>query len=90
MGESSGHSGPCKSDKNEGKPGPITHEHDTVLSLVGMQAAVIKAEYQVVRDSVTKDKLAADLKLHDTRAGIPSKDREHAAVLSKLGHYTET
>ena len=47
-------------------------------------------DFESIKDSVSRLRLLNNLRLIDTKSGISSKDREHAAVLSKCAWYLET
>ena len=50
----------------------------------------LKCEYEAIRDSVSKLRLPPKYRMNDSKSGINSKDREHAAILIKSGKFVET
>ena len=55
---------------------PPALAQDSVLQLVGVPSASLKAEYETVKDSVARNKLPSDLKFNDNCSRAQSKDRE--------------
>ena len=50
----------------------------------------LKWEYEALRDTVSKRRLPPKLRMNDSKAGIATKDREHAAVIIESGKFVET
>ena len=50
----------------------------------------LRWEYEVLRDSVSRVKLPPLYRMHNSRAGISSKEKEQAAILGRSGKYIET
>ena len=49
-----------------------------------------RQDYKTIKDSLAKAHLPNDSQLHEMKYGIPSKEREHAAILTKCCRPTET
>ena len=69
---------------------PPTDSNKKPEGLSGINSANLKWEYEVLKDSVSKILIPPEYRLNDSRAGIHSKDREQAAVLSRSGKFIET
>ena len=50
----------------------------------------IQSEFSVIKDTLTKVRLPADLRLCDSRQGIWQADQTTYNILSRCGHYAET
>jgi hypothetical protein len=50
----------------------------------------VQEEYQAIKDSVQNIKLAADLKVSDSRQGVKREDTPHANVIGKCAKFAET
>lgn len=50
----------------------------------------VQEEYQAIKDSVQGIKLAADLKVSESRQGVKREDTAHANVISKCSKFAET
>ena len=49
-----------------------------------------RQDFDSIKESLSRVRLPNDLRLSDNKSGIPSKDREHAAILSKCARFMET
>ena len=65
-------------------------DKDIVKALVGIPASAVKEEYETIQDCMSRKKVPGPLKLSYSRAGVSAKDRNLAAVISKVAHFLET
>ena len=49
-----------------------------------------RANFESIRETLAKLRLPNELKLNDNKSGITGKDRETAAILSRIGKFSET
>lgn len=74
-------------DKKGTEPaGAISVETDLTLKKPGE----VHQDFEAIRDSLIRVRLPNDFRLNESKAGIPQKEREHAAVIAKGACFIET